>query len=356
MGLLDVNMPMLYGEGKKAFHRLQMEIIRSSNDQSIFIWSGHSEWTGSILADDPEFFQCCSQMELMDHAEFIEVLKTYIPAEELPLIKEDRFGTFPITNRGIHIWMLLDPYHNSDSVFKGILPCRHRSQALPVSVNLALWNSNYYRYPMPMGSSLHTTSNLQFRQIYLRYQGTLPSVTFEIDDSALVENGFAHRVSYPRKYKENTGSMLTVTNTFPLCARLYSNGQSASRLAVTFGQCFGHSWVHPISCPDRVSKLYEKEMVKRPERARRMADVPSRDDRFGRIWVNYIRLPGWIVQTSSILWERSRTGVRIEAFRDTGINISLNEWQTLDVQVGGSRCMSIMTTIIHRESMIPFVI
>ncbi|KIM70348.1 hypothetical protein SCLCIDRAFT_58393, partial [Scleroderma citrinum Foug A] len=38
MGLLDVNMPMLYGEGKKAFHRLQLEIIRASDDQSIFAW------------------------------------------------------------------------------------------------------------------------------------------------------------------------------------------------------------------------------------------------------------------------------------------------------------------------------
>jgi len=32
MGLLDVNMPMLYGEGKKAFHHLQLKIIRASND------------------------------------------------------------------------------------------------------------------------------------------------------------------------------------------------------------------------------------------------------------------------------------------------------------------------------------
>ncbi|KIM53488.1 hypothetical protein SCLCIDRAFT_138960, partial [Scleroderma citrinum Foug A] len=38
MGLLDVNMPMLYGEGRKAFHRLQLEIIRASNDQTIFAW------------------------------------------------------------------------------------------------------------------------------------------------------------------------------------------------------------------------------------------------------------------------------------------------------------------------------
>ena len=35
MGLLDANMLMLCGEGKKAFHRLQLEIIRTSNDQSI---------------------------------------------------------------------------------------------------------------------------------------------------------------------------------------------------------------------------------------------------------------------------------------------------------------------------------
>ncbi|KAI5985043.1 heterokaryon incompatibility protein-domain-containing protein, partial [Pisolithus albus] len=38
MGLFGVNMPMLYGEGKKAFQRLQLEIIRISSDQSIFAW------------------------------------------------------------------------------------------------------------------------------------------------------------------------------------------------------------------------------------------------------------------------------------------------------------------------------
>ncbi|KAI6138370.1 hypothetical protein BKA82DRAFT_58501, partial [Pisolithus tinctorius] len=38
IGLFGVNMPMLYGEVKKAFQRLQWEIIRVSNDQSIFAW------------------------------------------------------------------------------------------------------------------------------------------------------------------------------------------------------------------------------------------------------------------------------------------------------------------------------
>ncbi|KAI6038891.1 heterokaryon incompatibility protein-domain-containing protein, partial [Pisolithus marmoratus] len=38
MGLFGVNMPMVYGEGKKAFQRLQLEIIRVSSDHSIFAW------------------------------------------------------------------------------------------------------------------------------------------------------------------------------------------------------------------------------------------------------------------------------------------------------------------------------
>ncbi|PMD42129.1 HET-domain-containing protein [Hyaloscypha variabilis F] len=38
MGLFDVNMPLLYGEGKKAFLRLQEEILRCSNDHTLFAW------------------------------------------------------------------------------------------------------------------------------------------------------------------------------------------------------------------------------------------------------------------------------------------------------------------------------
>jgi hypothetical protein len=37
MGLFDVNMPLLYGEGNKAFERLQEEIIKRSTDQTIFL-------------------------------------------------------------------------------------------------------------------------------------------------------------------------------------------------------------------------------------------------------------------------------------------------------------------------------
>ncbi|KAI6020567.1 heterokaryon incompatibility protein-domain-containing protein, partial [Pisolithus marmoratus] len=38
MGLFGVTMPMVYGEGKNAFRRLQLEIIKETSDHSIFAW------------------------------------------------------------------------------------------------------------------------------------------------------------------------------------------------------------------------------------------------------------------------------------------------------------------------------
>lgn len=56
MGLFSVNMPILYGEGQqKAFKRLQLEIIKSSPDQSIFAWQSNQESSG-LLAESPLYF------------------------------------------------------------------------------------------------------------------------------------------------------------------------------------------------------------------------------------------------------------------------------------------------------------
>lgn len=39
LGLFGVNMPLLYGEGRQAFRRLQEEILRVEEDYTIFVWS-----------------------------------------------------------------------------------------------------------------------------------------------------------------------------------------------------------------------------------------------------------------------------------------------------------------------------
>lgn len=45
LGIFDINMPLLYGEGEKAYIRLQEEIIKISTDQSIFAWEFMPEMT-----------------------------------------------------------------------------------------------------------------------------------------------------------------------------------------------------------------------------------------------------------------------------------------------------------------------
>lgn len=60
LGIFDINMPMLYGEGAKAFRRLQEEIIRTGYDVSIFAWTKNlcsdEEFTYGAFADAPENF------------------------------------------------------------------------------------------------------------------------------------------------------------------------------------------------------------------------------------------------------------------------------------------------------------
>lgn len=62
IGLFGINMPLLYGEGRRAFQRLQEEIIKRFNDESIFAWTRQPGPTVvlnvfPLLADSPRYFE-----------------------------------------------------------------------------------------------------------------------------------------------------------------------------------------------------------------------------------------------------------------------------------------------------------
>ena len=342
MGLLDVNMPMLYGEGKKAFHRLQLEIIRSSNDQSIFAW-GSSVRIGSILADDPSVFEDCDGMELMDHNEFIKEFP------ELSSTNADNFDVFPITNRGIQIWMPLRRYRDSNSVFRAYLPCRNFG--VPVSINLVSWNSNYYRYPSTRDAALDD-SPTEFRQVYLRYQDpSNHTVTFDINDSAIIENGFICSHVDPG----HTGNTFTLTNTNPCCVKIYSEERGNGRFEIDFGQCMGLDWVHLDVARDLEPWIDDTLKVQVPGGALSIADAPSHDHSLGRLWVCHLRLPGstWVVRIYRVTWERSKIRLQMEIFRGSHFQNGLDEWNAYDVEVSD---FSIHVDYYHdhlRKSVVP---
>ncbi|ETI27452.1 hypothetical protein G647_09642 [Cladophialophora carrionii CBS 160.54] len=95
LGIFDVSMPMLYGEGEKSFARLQQEILRLSDDQSIFAWDrGHEGYFGGhsgLLATSPSQFVTCQSVVRSSHG--------------LP-----NTGRFELTNVGLSISLLTVPW------------------------------------------------------------------------------------------------------------------------------------------------------------------------------------------------------------------------------------------------------
>jgi hypothetical protein len=69
LGIFNVNIPLLYGEGSKSFIRLQEEILRTTAELSLFAWEwGRSvmswrEDNSGLLATSPQQFKSCSHLK-----------------------------------------------------------------------------------------------------------------------------------------------------------------------------------------------------------------------------------------------------------------------------------------------------
>ncbi|RYP89434.1 hypothetical protein DL770_004404 [Monosporascus sp. CRB-9-2] len=112
LGIFDINMPLLYGEGEKAFLRLQEEIIKVSTDQSIFAWEfvteiwwspdvfrPHSSWV-SFLAPLPICFRNCASVEMAEQ-------ESIDPKDEV----------YSMTNLGLSVMLPLFATHTPERFF-----------------------------------------------------------------------------------------------------------------------------------------------------------------------------------------------------------------------------------------------
>ncbi|KAI6042108.1 heterokaryon incompatibility protein-domain-containing protein [Pisolithus marmoratus] len=207
LGLLGVNMPMVYGEGEGAFRRLQRKIIRESNDQSIFAWDPHG-WMpryGSVLADDPSYFRDCNDIERVDFDKFSDELIKYIRGYNLDDLESreselhraaQQLGEFDVTNAGIRIRLPLIPYRDFPSTFKAILACRQRGNL--VTIDLALRGQTYDRscYDAELCQTYP-----EFRLIKLSHSRDANETQHRLtlDDRHTSFHGFTRCITYPRE-------------------------------------------------------------------------------------------------------------------------------------------------------------
>ncbi|KAI5997737.1 heterokaryon incompatibility protein-domain-containing protein [Pisolithus marmoratus] len=87
LGLFGVHMPIMYGEGEKAFQRLQVEILRVYGDHSIFAWNpkGQFRQVGSTLASSPSHFRGCHDVEKVEVDQLVdEIIKSHQSGFDIP--------------------------------------------------------------------------------------------------------------------------------------------------------------------------------------------------------------------------------------------------------------------------------
>jgi hypothetical protein len=119
LGIFGINMPLLYSEGPKAFLRLQEEIIKVTEDQSIFAWLDHDsidyyrEDYGDtfrrygLLADSPWLFTIVSSVA------------------KFPIYRLSRSP--PVSTRqGLRVYMLMcrDVSYSSGDIYLAVLDCQ----------------------------------------------------------------------------------------------------------------------------------------------------------------------------------------------------------------------------------------
>jgi hypothetical protein len=74
LGIFGINLPLLYGEGMRAFLRLQEEVVKNSNDLSLLAWQSpydpDRKYCG-VFAEHPRLFQVSSRISLVNDVKFL---------------------------------------------------------------------------------------------------------------------------------------------------------------------------------------------------------------------------------------------------------------------------------------------
>lgn len=156
LGIFGVSMPLIYGEGIKAFQRLQEEIVKRDADMTIFAWSSsvESERLGvNLLAPSPHVFSGSASVKRAWRAKATDVigvnftltncfLELNLPVYELPVPNNSHKKVL-----GVRVGELGEDIHPIQSVFMPLrlitprLLCRHKDFPTTFGIvsNLRQW-------------------------------------------------------------------------------------------------------------------------------------------------------------------------------------------------------------------------
>ncbi|KAI6020584.1 heterokaryon incompatibility protein-domain-containing protein [Pisolithus marmoratus] len=381
MGLFGVKMPMLYGEGKNAFRRLLLEIIKETSDHSIFAWGidpfslgPRMPRTGSVLAEDPSNFQFCDNIRKVEPDEFVHELVKYVDKSKLnkprrfDLLGRNRrahrrklvalrdaacsqqFGTFTVSNTGIQVWLPVISLPDSPSHYRAILPCT--GSGTLVTVDLVSSGTSFDRIPYS-----HTTLKAypEFKTLHLTHHQDVNEKRrrFTLDDKHASYYGFSRCGAHPHEFRGNAVTLSSLTD--GLVVIVYANDDARSRFAVGLGYYRGQGWVHVIcdghsptqeeDWTEFGSRAYDRMWKARAKHAQSMPEREhaDRDDHF----IKHAHLPRsiWAARVVWGRWEMDNFKVMVDVEQCPGCCDGPCRWTVTDNDSGDIDMPGLMKTV-----------
>jgi hypothetical protein len=164
-GIFGIHLPPLYGEGaKKAFLRLQHEIMKASLDLSILAWSGPRSFrTRPLLANSPSMFNDHVGIEFEQHGDG---------------------EPFKITNKGLRVKIPLIINDREENTCTAVSQnCRYSDRSA-TWIGLRLKRSPHSTGPLEEGRSVW------YRTVYL---GDKVPTVYSVDDK-VVKNAKVYKI------------------------------------------------------------------------------------------------------------------------------------------------------------------
>ncbi|KAG2147395.1 HET domain-containing protein [Suillus bovinus] len=252
LGLFGVYMPTIYGEGENAFVRLQIEIMKSSNDQSIFAWKSDRRNTSGLLASSPDDFAESRNIVKIPSDSFRSIFSSSTPS-----IRHQ----YSVTNRGLNIHLPVMP---------AALRCCRQGAPHSRPIGLLLHpvkdqTEQFLRFWPNFLYDVEAPSEFTFQDLYVQEDDTslfmiidskrdpIPkSYRFFIKTDGVVENGFS-LVGYAgdgQWQQEEDRLILGLTRSGIFSTLLYRHQITGESFAVPLGMHNYHVWSCIVTATD----------------------------------------------------------------------------------------------------------
>jgi hypothetical protein len=171
MGIFGINMPMLYGEGERAFIRLQEEIMKVSDDYSLFAWDSIN-YRGGLLATSSAAFSNSGDVIPLN------------PSHTLS-------GAITVNNEGIHLKLRFSDKLDYPGIGLAILPYAKKGGEVAIRVTATSGAKEYFERIQGYGLRLlnpKASGQLKYREIWIRRRRLMPKNRPPLERAAEIGN------------------------------------------------------------------------------------------------------------------------------------------------------------------------